>query len=127
MLRPVLLDRWLRRGRTRPTRRRGRRAAGPRGRESARRARQNGRAVLLQRGRARPRPAAATRQGRRLQGRRSRLRALRQWSPRRRAAPRDRQSDVEGKSVSVSTDLGGRRIIKQKHTYKNNNYEAHTR
>src|SRR3546814_18534931 len=30
--------------------------------------------------------------------------------------PRDRKSVVEGKSVSVSVDLGGRRIIKKKRT-----------
>src|SRR3546814_19189968 len=30
----------------------------------------------------------------------------------------DRKSAVSGKSVSVRVDLGGRRIIKQKHDYK---------
>src|SRR3546814_13257163 len=37
--------------------------------------------------------------------------------------PEDRKSVVEGKSVSVRVDLGGRRIIKNKTTYKN---EKHT-
>src|SRR3546814_15860147 len=32
--------------------------------------------------------------------------------------PEDRKSDVEGKSVSVRVDLGGRRIIKKKKTKK---------
>src|SRR3546814_18413882 len=32
--------------------------------------------------------------------------------------PQDRKSVVEGKSVSVRVDLGGRRIIKQKTQYK---------
>src|SRR3546814_16899321 len=33
------------------------------------------------------------------------------------SARRDRQSVVSGKSVSVRVDLGGRRIITNKHTY----------
>src|SRR3546814_16800684 len=37
-------------------------------------------------------------------------------------APPDRKSVVEGKSVSVRVDLGGRRIIKKKH--KNNIYNS---
>src|SRR3546814_18878644 len=32
----------------------------------------------------------------------------------------DRKSVVTGKSVSVSVDLGGRRLIRKKHTNKNN-------
>src|SRR3546814_15941336 len=41
------------------------------------------------------------------------LAALAVWH----AVAGDRKSVVEGKSVSVRVDLGGRRIIKQKHTY----------
>src|SRR3546814_17841297 len=33
----------------------------------------------------------------------------------------DRQSDVKGKSVAVSVDLGGRSIIKEKHRLSNEN------
>src|SRR3546814_19714222 len=37
--------------------------------------------------------------------------------PRPRPAHRDRKSVVQGKSVSVRVDLGGRRIVKKKRTY----------
>src|SRR3546814_16874916 len=36
----------------------------------------------------------------------------------------DRKSVVSGKSVSVRVDLGGRRIIKKKHTKQNENRET---
>src|SRR3546814_17246518 len=39
--------------------------------------------------------------------------------PGRRGVPIDRKSVVEGKSVSVRVDLGGRRIIKKKKKYNN--------
>src|SRR3546814_20178449 len=35
----------------------------------------------------------------------------------------DRKRDVQGKSVSVRVDLGGPRIIKNKHTHKNPNIQ----
>src|SRR3546814_15540630 len=38
-------------------------------------------------------------------------------------ATQDRKSVVEGKSVSVRVDLGGRRIIKKKKTQKKNTYK----
>src|SRR3546814_18162791 len=44
----------------------------------------------------------------------------RELDPREADVQRDRKSVVEGKSVSVSVDLGGRRIMKQK-TMNNNN------
>src|SRR3546814_14539505 len=39
----------------------------------------------------------------------------------------DRKSVVEGKSVSVRVDLGGRRIIKQQKLDKHANYKYHNR
>src|SRR3546814_13330037 len=38
----------------------------------------------------------------------------------------DRKSVVSGKSVSVRVDLGGRRIIKKKRSYKDTNYYTST-
>src|SRR3546814_16768118 len=36
------------------------------------------------------------------------------------AAPHDRKSGVEGQSGSVGVDLGGRRLINKKNTFKSN-------
>src|SRR3546814_13815240 len=49
---------------------------------------------------------------------------LEQWARERHAPRQDRKSVVEGTSVSVRVDLGGRRIIKKK-KYISHHYFAH--